>query len=76
VSLSDTYLTDVPELILTARQTVAQGVNSTLVLLYWQIGQRIRTDMLKKKRTEYGDQIVHARRPAPWTPVATAALGG
>lgn len=36
-------LTDVRELILTTRQTVAQGVNSALVLLYWQIGQRIRT---------------------------------
>jgi hypothetical protein len=41
---------DVRELILTTRQTVAQGVNSALVLLYWQIGERIRTDILKEKR--------------------------
>ena len=39
---------------------MAQGVNSALVLLYWQIGQRIRTDILKAKRAEYGEQIVHA----------------
>jgi predicted nuclease of restriction endonuclease-like (RecB) superfamily len=52
-------LHDVRELILTARQTVAQGVNSALVLLYWQIGQRIRTDILKEKRAGYGDRIFH-----------------
>ena len=53
-------LTDVRELILTTRQTVAQGVNSALVLLYWNIGQRIRTDILKEKRAGYGEKIVSA----------------
>jgi predicted nuclease of restriction endonuclease-like (RecB) superfamily len=53
-------LSEVRELILRTRQTVAQGVNSALVLLYWQIGQRIRTDILKEKRAEYGEQIVSA----------------
>jgi predicted nuclease of restriction endonuclease-like (RecB) superfamily len=53
-------LDEVRELILQTRQTVAQGVNSALVLLYWQIGQRIRTDILKQKRAGYGEQIVSA----------------
>ena len=53
-------LSEVRELILAARHTVAQGVNSALVLLYWQIGQHIRTDILKEKRAEYGDQIFHS----------------
>jgi predicted nuclease of restriction endonuclease-like (RecB) superfamily len=53
-------LSDVRELIIQTRQTVAHGVNSALVLLYWQIGQRIRTDILKKKRAGYGEQIVSA----------------
>jgi len=52
-------LSEVRELILQTRQTVAQGVNSALVLLYWQIGQRIRIDILKEKRAGYGEQIVH-----------------
>ncbi len=52
-------LSEVRELILQTRQIVAQGVNSALVLLYWQIGQRIRTDILKEKRAGYGEQIVH-----------------
>jgi hypothetical protein len=52
-------LTDVRELILTTRQTVAQGVNSVLVLLYWNIGQRIPTDILEEKRAECGGKIFH-----------------
>src|SRR5258707_76960 len=51
-------LTDVRELILATRQTVAQGVNSALVVLYWKIGQRIRTDVLKETRAEYGRRIL------------------
>jgi len=53
-------LAEVRELILTTRQTVAQGVNSALVMLYWKIGQRIRGDILKEKRAGYGEKIVHA----------------
>jgi len=30
------------------------------VMLYWQIGQRIRKDILKEKRAEYGAQIISA----------------
>jgi DUF1016 N-terminal domain len=53
-------LADVRELILEARQTVARGVNAALVVLYWNIGQRIRRDILKEKRAEYGEEIVAA----------------
>lgn len=53
-------LAELRTLILETRQTVAQGVNSALVLLYWQIGQRIRTDILKEKRAEYGEKIFYA----------------
>lgn len=52
-------LADLREMISAARQTVAQGVNSALVLLYWKIGQRIRTDILKEKRAGYGEKILH-----------------
>ena len=53
-------LTDVRGLILEARQRVAQTVNAGLTLLYWQIGTRMRQDILKEKRAEYGAEIVHA----------------
>ena len=51
-------LAELRELILAARQTVARGVNAALVAMYWNIGQRIRRDILKKKRAEYGEEIV------------------
>jgi len=53
-------VTDVRQLILEARQQVARAVDSGLVLLYWSIGNRIRKDILKEKRAEYGQQIVAA----------------
>ncbi|MCL4843629.1 MAG: YhcG family protein [Bryobacteraceae bacterium] len=49
---------DVRVLIETARLRVAQTVNAELVLLYWQIGNRIRRDVLGQTRAEYGEQIV------------------
>ena len=53
-------LAEVRELILETRQTMARGVNSALVLLYWRIGQRIRTDVLKEQRAGYGENIFYA----------------
>lgn len=58
VSAPALLLSEVRELILTTRQTVAQGVNSALVLLYWQMGRRILTDILKAKRATYGGEIL------------------
>jgi len=57
---SKVLLKDLRELIAEARQDVARQVNSALVLLYWRVGKRIRQDILKEKRAEYGEQIVSA----------------
>lgn len=51
-------LADVREMILAARQSVAQTTNATLTMLYWQIGRRVRQDILQEKRAEYGERIV------------------
>ncbi len=51
-------VSDLRELILSARQTVARGVNAALVRLHWQIGRRIHQDILNAKRAEYGEEIV------------------
>ena len=53
-------LSELRELILASRQSVAQVVNSALTMLYWEIGRRIRQDVLKSKRAGYGEQIVAA----------------
>ena len=49
---------DIRAMIEAARGRVAQAVNSGLVMLYWNIGQRIRQDILKSRRAEYGKKIV------------------
>jgi hypothetical protein len=51
-------LADVRDLILSARNQIAQTANATLTLLHWQIGNRIRREILKEKRAEYGAEIV------------------
>ncbi|RFC52596.1 MAG: Protein of unknown function (DUF1016) [Verrucomicrobia bacterium] len=51
-------LADVRELILTAQQGLSRMMNATLTLLYWGIGHRIRVDVLKESRAEYGEEIV------------------
>jgi len=53
-------LADVRELIVNARGQVAQVVNAGLTMLYWQVGTRIRQDILKEKRADYGEKIVAA----------------
>src|SRR5262249_48999375 len=51
-------LADVRDLILAARQTVARGVNAALVRVYWEIGKRIRNDVLQQTRAKYGGEIL------------------
>lgn len=51
-------LEDLRTLISTARERVARQVNEEMVALYWSVGTRIREDLLKAKRAEYGEQIV------------------
>ncbi|MEI8197054.1 MAG: PDDEXK nuclease domain-containing protein [Phycisphaerae bacterium] len=58
--LSPSLLGEIRTLIDDARTRVAAAVNSELVLLYWQIGTRIRQDTLQQQRAEYGQRILHA----------------
>ena len=51
-------LRDLRGLIVAAREQVARAVDSGLVTLYWHVGRRIRQDILKEKRAEYGAEIV------------------
>ncbi len=49
---------DIKQMIATARHKVAVKVNSEIILLYWNIGNRIRKDVLNESRAQYGKQIV------------------
>ena len=41
-----------------SKQQVIAQVNSTLTILFWQMGKRINEDILQNKRADYGKQIV------------------
>ena len=56
--ISGDLIGDIRRLIETARHTVAVTVNAGLTILYWQIGSRIRQDILKEKRASYGEEIL------------------
>ncbi|OAI46487.1 cytoplasmic protein [Gammaproteobacteria bacterium SCGC AG-212-F23] len=49
---------DISQLVDSAKIRVAHYANSSLVLLYWQIGQRIYREILKEERAEYGEGII------------------
>jgi len=51
-------LTDVREMIITARENVTRASNAWLTLLYWQVGDRIRRKILKEQRAVYGAEIL------------------
>lgn len=59
-TLTPKLLGDIRQLIEQGRQQLASTVNSALTLLYWQIGRRIRTEVLGSERAAYGEQIVSA----------------
>ncbi len=49
---------EIRDLIEQSRQNVALAINSELTLLYWKIGKKINTEVLKEKRAYYGRQII------------------
>ena len=49
---------DIVALIEQSRRSAASVVNSEMVLLYWNIGLRIRRNILGNERAEYGKQII------------------
>jgi predicted nuclease of restriction endonuclease-like (RecB) superfamily len=49
---------DIRSLIDSARQRAAVAVNTELTMLYWKVGRRIQTELLKGERSEYGQQIL------------------
>jgi hypothetical protein len=54
----ESLLVELRGLIESARFGVAQAVNSAQALLYWQVGQRVLSEILGHKRASYGDEIV------------------
>jgi hypothetical protein len=56
--LAAALLGDLRKLIDSSRHRAAVAVNSELVMLYWQVGTRIRGEILNEERAAYGKEIV------------------
>ncbi|MGB0562251.1 MAG: PDDEXK nuclease domain-containing protein [Spirulinaceae cyanobacterium] len=56
---SSVLFQEIRQLIDEARQRTAAAVNAELTLLYWQVGQRIQTQILQGDRATYGKQVIN-----------------
>lgn len=54
----NTLFSDVCDIIDKAKVRIANYVNTNICLTYWNVGKRIKDDVLFNKRAEYGKQIV------------------
>ncbi len=54
----NSLFSEIKQLIEEARQTVAVAVNAATTILYWNIGNRIKIEVLENKRGEYGKEVV------------------
>lgn len=60
IPLQPDLLTELRQLIDSARRRVAVAVNAELTLLYWHVGERIHREILGGQRAGYGDEVVAA----------------
>ncbi len=58
LSIPPQLIADLRTMIEETRRSVATTVNAGLTLLYWQVGNRMSTEVIKGERAEYGKQIV------------------
>ena len=49
-----TLFLEIRQLIDAAKQRAAAAINAEITLLYWQVGDRIQTEILQRQRAEYG----------------------
>lgn len=56
--ITSNLFSDIQNIIESAKTHVANYTNSALVMLNWQIGNRINIEILKDSRADYGEKIV------------------
>lgn len=57
---ADSLHDELRALIASSRQRLAGAVNAELTRLYWNVGQRLRTEVLRgADRAKYGDQLIN-----------------
>ncbi|MDP2844925.1 MAG: DUF1016 N-terminal domain-containing protein, partial [Candidatus Methanoperedens sp.] len=68
VIVSERLFGDIRLLIESAKSHLAQTASTILATLYWNVGKRIKAEILGNERAQYGKEIVSAlRRELSWT---------
>ncbi|MDT0651463.1 PDDEXK nuclease domain-containing protein [Autumnicola edwardsiae] len=57
-NLHKSLISELSHLIEQGKQKVAVQVNSTMTMVFWQVGKRINEEILENERAEYGKNIV------------------
>jgi predicted nuclease of restriction endonuclease-like (RecB) superfamily len=52
------FVNDIRNLISDAKTRVALAVNSQMTMLYWNVGKRIKEEIIKSDRAEYGKKLI------------------
>ena len=60
LDINNRLFTDVKQIIEQGKHQVAQAVNIGVTATYWNVGKRIKKDILNNKRADYGEKILHA----------------
>ncbi|REG88741.1 DUF1016 N-terminal domain-containing protein [Algoriphagus antarcticus] len=55
---NDLLIQDLANIIEQGKRQIVSHVNSTLTLVYWQIGYKINKHFLENQRAEYGKEVV------------------
>src|SRR5215472_2352457 len=58
VAYVESLLRELGKLIDDAQRQVAVTANAALTTLYWQVGRRVRAEVLEGRRAEYGGKLV------------------
>lgn len=58
LTLSETLINDLRQMIEQTRTSMASTINAGLTMLYWRVGNRVLKEILQDERAEYGKGIV------------------
>ena len=58
IEIENTLYSDVKDLIEQSRQRFAAAFDAEISLLYWNVGRRLKTEVLANGRAEYGERIL------------------
>jgi len=58
LTINSGFIGEIKSLIESSKQNIAISVNAEMTLLYWQIGDRINSEILQGNRANYGKQVV------------------